>query len=276
MVATRLDKYNTSVTDAWEPQQYDRFAAERRQPFWDLVALVDPPPSGARVVDLGCGTGELTEALAERWRPAELIGVDSSDAMLAQAAPRASGPLRFERGDLAFPQVEGPVDVVVANASLHWVPDHPGVLARWTDLLDDRGQLAVQVPANVDHPSHLVAAEVASEPRFAQALDGDVPPDPVHSVLPPESYAELLDSLGYVSQHVRLQVYGHHLSDTAEVVEWTKGTSLTRFRARMDAATFDAFVDRYRARLLDVLGARSPYFYAFKRILFWGRLDRRG
>ncbi len=263
------------MADAWEPQQYDRFASERRQPFWDLLALVEPPSPGGRVVDLGCGTGELTETLVQRWRPAELIGVDTSDAMLAEAAQRAAGPLRFEQGDLASPRVGAPLDVIVANASLHWVPDHPAVLARWTDLLGDRGQLAVQVPANLDHPSHVLAAEIATEPRFAAALSGDVPPDPVQSVLRPEAYAELLDRLGYARQHVRLQVYGHHLAETAEVVEWTKGTSLTRFRARMDPTTFSAFVDRYRARLLEVLGVRSPYFYAFKRILFWGRLDRR-
>ena len=73
-------------------------------------------------------------------------------------------------------------------------------------------------------------------------------------------------------QHVRLQVYGHHLGSTADVVEWVKGTSLTRFATRMDAGTFEAFVERYRTRLLEVLGERSPYLYTFKRILFWGRL----
>jgi len=260
------------VPDAWNPTQYERFAAERTQPFWDLIDLVEPPGPGARVADLGCGTGELTATLVDRWRPAELMGVDSSARMLDRAAANARGPLRFERGDLAWPPVTGSFDVIVANASLHWVPDHRAVLARWRDLLTPDGQVAVQVPANVDHASHVVADEIAHEPRFVEALGGDVPPDAVHSVLRPEAYAELLDSLGFARQHVRLQVYGHHLADTAQVVEWVKGTSLTRFQARMDAATFDAFLDRYRQRLLEVVGLRAPYFYAFKRILMWGRL----
>jgi trans-aconitate 2-methyltransferase len=260
------------VPDCWNPDQYDRFKAQRSAPFHDLVALVEPPPPGARVVDLGCGTGELTAGLVERWQPAELIGLDSSPAMLAEAEPRARGPLRFVAGDLTEPGLGGTYDVVLANASLQWVPDHPGVLARWTDLLAPGGQLAVQVPANVDHASHVVADEVAHEPRFAGALAGDVPRDTVHNVCRPEQYAELLDALGFTRQHVRLQVYGHHLGSTADVVEWVKGTSLTRFRTRMDDATYDAFVDRYRTRLLEVLGDRSPFFYAFKRILFWGRL----
>ena len=260
------------MADGWNPDQYDRFKAERSAPFHDLVALVEPLPPGSRVVDLGCGTGELTAGLVERWQPAELLGVDSSPAMLAEAEPRAGGPLRFAAGDLAEPGLAGRFDVVLANASLQWVPDHPGVLARWTDLLAPGGQLAVQVPANLDHASHVVAEEVAHEPRFADALGGDVPRDTVHNVCRPEQYAELLDALGFTRQHVRLQVYGHHLGSTADVVEWVKGTSLTRFRTRMDDATYDAFVDRYRTRLLQVLGDRKPFFYTFKRILFWGRL----
>ncbi len=260
------------MADGWNPDQYDRFKAQRSAPFHDLVALVEPPEPGGRVADLGCGTGELTAGLAELWCPSELVGVDSSAAMLAEAEPRAGGALRFVAGDLADPPLEGRFDVLLANASLQWVPAHAEVLARWTGLLAPGGQLAVQVPANLDHASHVVADEVAHEPRFADALGGDIPRDTVHNVALPEQYAELLDALGYARQHVRLQVYGHHLDSTAAVVEWVKGTSLTRFRTRFDDATHAAFLDRYRTRLLEVLGDRSPYFYAFKRILFWGRL----
>jgi trans-aconitate 2-methyltransferase len=258
------------VPDAWDPEQYDRFKAERSQPFHDLVALVEPLASGSRVIDLGCGTGELTATLAERWHPAELIGLDSSPAMLAEAAPRSGGLLRFVRGDLADPEPDGPFDLILSNAALHWVPDHAEVLARWTKRLRAGGQVAVQVPANLDHPSHAVADEVAHEREFVAAMGGDVPLDAVHHVARPEEYAELLDRLGFTRQHVRLQVYGHHLPRSADVVEWVKGTTLTRFRERLDPATFDAFVERYRTRLLAVIGERAPYFYAFKRILFWG------
>jgi trans-aconitate 2-methyltransferase len=95
----------------------------------------------------------------------------------------------------------------------------------------------------------------------------------VLGVLKPEQYAVALDRLGFGAQHVRLQVYGHRLATTADVVEWTKGTSLTRFRkALADDALFDAFVARYRQRLLDCLGEHSPYFYPFKRVLLWGRM----
>jgi trans-aconitate 2-methyltransferase len=151
------------------------------------------------------------------------------------------------------------------------VPDHEAVLARWAGALRAGGQLAVQVPANADHPSHYLAAEVANESPFREAMGGAPPPDVVLGVLKPERYAEALDELGFVEQHVRLQVYGHHLASTADVVEWTKGTTLTRFRRLLSPEMFEAYVDRYRARVLDVLGDRGPYFYAFKRILFWAR-----
>ena len=260
-----------TVEDVWDPAQYDRFAAERRQPFGDLLDLVEAPGPGARVVDLGCGTGALTVALAERWDPAEVLGIDSSEAMLDEARRRTSAVVHFERGDLARPPVEGLVDVIFANASLHWVPDHAAVLACWRDLLTPGGQVAVQVPANADHPAHRLATEVAHDPQFSDAFGGAVPEDPVRRVLSPEAYAELLDELGFGRQHVRLQVYGHHLARTEDVVEWLQGTTLNRFRAALPPDVYASFVDRFRSRLLHALGDGGPYFYAFKRILMWGR-----
>jgi len=250
----------------WSPSQYNRFAAEREQPFWDLVGLLEPT-SAPEVVDLGCGDGRLTAALSDRLAASHALGIDSSAEMLANAKAYSRPGLVFERADLAT--WAGRSDVVLANASLHWVPDHPTVLGRWRDGLRPGGQLAVQVPTNADHPSHLVSAELGEE-----WLGADCPPDPVAAnVLAPETYACLLDQLGFVRQHVRLQVYGHHLGSSSDVVEWVKGTSLTRFRPLMEPEAFDRFVTEYRRRLVDRLGDRRPYFYAFKRILFWGRLE---
>jgi len=126
-------------------------------------------------------------------------------------------------------------------------------------------------PSNADHPSHRVAGEVALEQPFLDAFGGTPPPDPVLGVARLEEYAQLIDALGFAEQNVRLQVYPHHLGSTADVVEWVKGTSLTRFRDALSPEMFDAFVVRYRTRLLEVLGDHSPYLYTFKRILFWAR-----
>jgi trans-aconitate 2-methyltransferase len=260
-----------AAPDSWDPDQYERFRAERSAPFWDLAALLRPVDA-PRIVDLGCGTGELTAELHRRIAARETVGIDNSRAMLERAADHAGDGLRFEAGDIAAYDDTG-YDIVFSNAALQWVPDHHAALARWTRLLSPGGQLAVQVPANVDHPSHLLSVETAHESPFVDAMGGAPPPDPVRSVLAPEAYATLLDELGFEVQHVRLQVYGHRLDSTADVVEWVKGTSLTRFRTALaDDGLFDALVARYRERLLDCLGMRRPYFYPFKRILFWARL----
>jgi trans-aconitate 2-methyltransferase len=252
------------VTD-WDPQQYSRFADERRQPFDTLLSLLTPVPGG-RAVDLGCGPGPLTVDLHHHLGAAETVGVDDSAAMLGEAAACAGEGVSFEHGDLAAWDGSGRTwDVVAASASLQWVPDHEAVLRRWTGALADGGQLAVQVPANADHVSHETIHEVLD-------LFGADIPDPVaRNVLPPETYAEVLDDLGYREQHVRLQVFGHHLGSTADLVEWVKGTSLVRVRKVVDEPTYDRFLAEYRRRLLDRLGDRSPYFYAFKRILLWAR-----
>jgi trans-aconitate 2-methyltransferase len=261
------------VTGDWDPAQYARFKAERAQPFWDLVDVVCNDGSGfGRCVDLGCGTGELTVAVAARLGCAEMVGIDNSPTMLGAARAQTSPAVRFEHGDIAAWTAPGDHDLVLSNAALHWAPDHPAVLSRWIAALAPGGQLAVQVPANPDHPSHLASVAVAGREPFLSALGGEPPPDPVAvNVLRPEQYSELLFELGLAEQHVRLQVYPHVLPSSADVVEWTKGTSLTRFFARLPAALHEPFVDAYRTELLSRIGAIEPYLFAFKRILMWGR-----
>lgn len=256
----------------WDPEQYEQFKEQRSTPFWDVVALVRPEDIRS-LVDLGCGTGELTASVAARLGVERAIGIDSSSSMLARAEQFAGGGVGFESGDISRWTGHADHDLVLANASLQWVPDHAAVLERWSAGLRHGGQLAIQVPANSDHPSHLASVEVSRREPFLSAFGGSPPPDPVAAnVLRPEEYATLLDDLGFVEQHVRLQVYPQRMASTQSVVEWTKGTSLTRFFARLPPEMHAPFVDAYRAELFDRIGHDGPYFYAFKRILMWGRL----
>ena len=259
----------------WNPQQYDRFAAERAQPFWDLIELVERLAERPLMdaVDLGCGTGALTASgLVDRLGLGDVVGIDSSAAMLAQAAAHERPGLRFEHGDIARWTGAADHDLVVANASLQWVGDHTAVLARWWAALRPGGVLAVQVPTNADHPSHRLAAAVAHREPFRSAMGGAPPADTVAAnVLAPEIYATVLHDLGAADQHVRLQVYGHVVASTAEVVEWVKGTALTRIFGVLPAELHEVYLDVYRTELLAALGDPRPYFYAFKRILFAAR-----
>src|SRR5262245_44818371 len=145
------------ATDTWDPDQYHRFAAARTRPFHDLLAMVAPVPGG-RVVDLGCGAGELTVQVHDDTGAASTLGVDTSAHMLAEAAQYEREGLHFERADLRDAISQGPWDIAFSNAVLHWVPDHRRLLRDIAGSLAPGGQLAVQVPANFDHPSHTVAA----------------------------------------------------------------------------------------------------------------------
>jgi trans-aconitate 2-methyltransferase len=241
----------------WDVDQYERFKNERAQPFRDLASLVEPR-SNVRVIDLGCGTGELTRELHEQLAASETLGIDSSESMLQKAAPSAT--LHFQRGDIETFTSDHPFDVVFSNAALHWIPDHEQLFTRLISLLAPNGQLAIQMPANHGHASHRIAAEVAAsfgiEPRTV-------------NVLAPESYAALLHRLGFARQHVRLQVYGHLLPSTADVVEWTKGTTLTPYREALSSDRYADFIAEYTNRLVATLGDERPYFYTFKRVLLW-------
>jgi len=242
---------------SWNPNQYERFKSERRQPFDDLVALVEKRPR-MRVVDLGCGTGELTRDLHNHLGAEETIGIDNSETMLLKSSAFGNEMLRFEQGDIEAFIADRPFDLIFSNAALHWVNDHPTLFRKLAGCLAPHGQLAIQMPANETHASHRVAAEVAS----------DFGIQPRHSpILAPEAYASLLYDLGASRQHVRLQIYGHVLPSSADVVEWVKGTLLTDYERQLDKNRFADFVTRYRDRLAQTIGDHAPYFYTYRRVL---------
>jgi trans-aconitate 2-methyltransferase len=180
--------------------------------------------------------------------------------MLLKAGSFEGEMLRFERGRIEAFVADRPFDLIFSNAAFHWVPDHEQLFVRLTNFLARDGQLAVQMPANDSHASHVVAAEVAGE------LGIEPRPD---YMLPPEQYAELLFRLGYKRQHVRLQVYGHVLPSADDVVEWVRGALLTHYQALL-GSRFDEYLEVYRSRLAAVIGSGRPYFYTYKRVLIWG------
>jgi trans-aconitate 2-methyltransferase len=276
---------------AWSPDQYEQFKDERSRPFFDLLALVKRR-EGMRVADLGCGTGELTRAMHRELGARETVGVDVSESMLARSAAFAGDGLRFERSSIEAWSPNAPVDLVFSNAALQWVDDHRTLLPRLASMLAPGGQIAVQIPSNDHHPSHVVAAEVARESPFREALGGYVRVFPNLAIA---DYALLLDALGFREQHVRKQVYLHRLASSDAVVEWVKGTLLTDYAKRMDDEMNARFIARYREALRERLretgpaearpvGARlaesrpqeagpaeaRPYPYSFERTVFWG------
>jgi trans-aconitate 2-methyltransferase len=256
--------------DPWNPDQYGKFLREREQPFADLVAMIRSR-TGMRIVDLGCGTGRLTQRLHDQLQAATTLGLDRSPRMLADANRDcgAAKGLRFDERDITtFPADAERFDLVFSNAALHWVDDHARLFARLASALTPEGQIAVQMPAMHADPSHVTAAELCEVEPFRSALDGWRRSSPV---LLPEQYAQLLFRLGFREPVVRLIVYPHVLAGPEDVVEWMKGTLLAEYSRHMPADVFAAFVDEYRRRMLERLEPERPFLFPFKRILIWGQ-----
>ncbi len=255
------------MADLWQPQNYSAFKNERARPFFDLLTYIEPHP-GMNIVDLGCGSGELTLAAHHRLRAADTLGIDSSAAMLASAPAELPADFRLQQGDIAAFRAEpGSYDLVLSNAALHWVPDHPRLFTRLSAILSEKGQLAVQVPANETHPSNWIANQVAAEEPFARALSGYQRRTPV---LSPAAYQNLLSTIGFSRVRCEYRSYRHDLASTSAVVDWVRSTLLTDFERRLATEVFDRFLERYRERLLVELGGSSPYQLTYRRLFLYG------
>ena len=150
----------------WDPTTYLAFSDERSRPFFDLLARV-PTTVARRVVDLGCGPGQLTATLADRWPDARVEGLDSSPEMIERAAEHVGERVSFSVADLRHWRPSEPVDVLVSNATLQWVPDHRSLLGHLVDTLAPGGVVAFQVPGNFDEPSHRLLHDLAAQPGYA-------------------------------------------------------------------------------------------------------------
>ena len=203
----------------WDADAYLAFADERGRPFDELVRRVGAEEPSF-VVDVGCGPGNLTSALPDRWPGATVLGVDSSPEMIRAAKELpARSRLSFEQADLRAWRTSGPVDVIVANAVLQWIPDHLALLERLVGQLSHGGWLALQVPGNFEQPSHRLLHELAADPRFAPFTGGVATPR-AHD---PQVYLEVLTGLGCTVdawETTYLQV----LSGPDPVFRWISGT----------------------------------------------------
>ncbi len=248
-----MQQTGTVGPGAWDPVGYLRFAGERARPFVDLLARVGAAEPTV-VVDLGCGEGALTAALADRWPGARVTGVDSSPTMLEAAAAHAvPGRVDFVAGDVRDWRPAEPVDVLVSNAVLHWVPGHAELIRRWAADLPSGGWLAVQVPGNSRAPTHARLADLCHSPRWAGLL-ADVAPPP-DAVLEPAGYLDLLTGAG-VTADVWETTYLHVLTGGDPVLGWVRSTVLRPVLARLDDADAAELTADYAAALREAYPTR--------------------
>jgi trans-aconitate 2-methyltransferase len=228
----------------WDTTQYLQFGGERGRPFFDLVARLGADKPGF-VVDMGCGPGNLTVALAERWPSASVVGVDSSLEMIEAARAHNAPGLSFMRDDVRYWKPQAMPDVIVSNAVLQWVPEHRELLTEWAGWLTADGWLGIQVPGNFEQPSHAIMRELAGSPRWSPLLR-DV--DLIRRSADPADYAELLAEAG-CEVDAWETTYLHILHGDDPVLEWIKGTGLRPVLAVLDDEQAADFLAEYGERL---------------------------
>ena len=249
----------------WNPDQYQRFSEHRSRPFFDLIARIDAPQA-KRIADLGCGPGNLTVTLSQRWRKSSVTGVDNSPEMLEKATALGRTNLKFELADLATWQPREPQHVIVSNAALQWVPNHETVIPRLASLLEPDGWLAVQMPNNFDQASHTVINQICSSPRWTTQLAQSQ--STLRQPQKLEWYIAILSSLGFQVDAWETN-YRHILPGENAVLEWVKGTALRPMLAVLGPDDQNKFLEECRRRLL---GAYPPQSFGtllpFKRVFF--------
>jgi trans-aconitate 2-methyltransferase len=262
---------------SWDPAQYLKYAGERLRPALDLLARV-PLDAPATIADLGCGAGNVTRLLAERWPEAAISGVDNSAAMLEQARLSLRGRPRVawveaELGAWTASAIPESFSLLYSNAALHWLDDHDALFPRLLASVASGGALAVQMPSNFAAPSHTALQELVASAPWRERLAPLLRPTPV---APLARYFECL------APHARTidawtTEYLHVLAPNGEgehpVVAWTKGTALTPFLAVLDAQAQSAFLAAYRARIERAYPVRGDgrVLYPFQRLFVVAR-----
>jgi trans-aconitate 2-methyltransferase len=246
----------------WNPERYLAFGDERTRPAVDLLAHV-PLAGPARVADLGCGPGNSTRLLCERWPEADVLGIDSSAAMLAKA--EGSGiRARWLESDIATWTPDAPFDLLFSNAALHWLPDHANLLPQLLGHLRPGGVLAIQMPRNFAAPSHTLLREVASAGPWAGRLAPNLAEEPVAA---PEWYHDLLAPLA-AALDIWQTEYLHVLDGDDPVLSWVRGTALQPVVAALSAEE-QVLLEAEYARRLRLAYARRPdgrTLFPFRRL----------
>ncbi|MEM6162005.1 trans-aconitate 2-methyltransferase [Erwinia sp. P6884] len=231
------------MTD-WNPDLYRQFEAERTRPAKELVTRI-PLRDVQHITDLGCGPGNSTALLHQTWPQARITGLDSSQAMLEQALQRLPD-CRFEQADIQAWQASSPQDLIYANASLQWLSDHDTLLPSLVEQLAKGGVLAVQMPDNLDQPTHSLMRKVAENGPWQDKINHD--PGHRKRLLTTEAYYDLLSSAGCTVDIWRTTYY-HVMSSHSAMVEWLRSTGLRPFLSPLQEEEQAAYLAHYLAEL---------------------------
>lgn len=240
------------MATAWNPTTYLRFETERSRPFLDLLARVRLSDVGS-IVDLGCGPGHLSAVLRSRWPLARILGLDSSVQMIERGRTEDRDPLTtYECADLREWRPEQPVDLLVSNATLQWVPGHLELLPRLAEAVAPGGALAVGVPANFDAPSHVILHELSARAPYAE----HVPPGEHAAASGAQAFLDVLTRPGWEADAWET-TYLHVLTGVDPVFEWIRGTGARPVLQSLPDDLRERFVREYKARLREAYPERA-------------------
>lgn len=246
---------------SWNPELYHKFQEERFAPFYNLADLITVK-DGMSVIDLGCGTGELTKMLSEKLPGSRILGIDSSPQMLEQARDKSCPGLSFELRSIT--DIEDDWDLIFSNAAIQWVPEHRELIPKLFSHIRPGGQLAVQLPSNHNHPTQSFILETGMEEPYTSALEGWTRN---YSVLTIREYAELLYDCGAEDLVVFEKIYPHVLPDSYAVLDWLSGTAILPYLERLPAELHEQFLADIGDKLKSSYPG-SPVFYPYNRIFF--------
>lgn len=249
---------------AWNPETYNKFKSERFAPFYDLLELLAVKP-GLQVIDLGCGTGELTGKLANELPGSNVLGIDSSKEMLVDSKIYENGLIKFECRSIEDQlNQEQRWDLVFSNAAIQWVDDHETLIPKIISTINANGQLLIQLPDQQQNISNKILNDLADEEPFRTGLGGWQRVSPVLDI---DKYAQLLFENGGENITVFEKVYPLILKDSDALFDWVSGTALIPYTELLELDLKQEFVKQYKGRL-SMKFDKSPVFYPFKRILF--------
>ena len=248
----------------WNPETYNKFKEERYQPFYDLISHIHHKP-GMKIIDLGCGTGELTKILAVKFKESTVLGIDTSAEMLSKAPQQKN--LTFLQSSIEKEVEKGDKwDLIVANASLQWVENHhqlfPGIFAK----LSENGQVAIQMPSQKENKLNQILHELAHEAPFYSFLQ-DTRDSPLLSL---DEYTALFFSHGANEVIIYQKVYPLIVKSTDSLYEFISGTALIPYMEKLSDDLKSKFRSEFKNRI-DKSFTSSPIVYAFKRIILFGQ-----
>jgi trans-aconitate 2-methyltransferase len=247
----------------WNPKTYNQFKAERYAPFFDLIAPLESKPN-MQIVDLGCGTGELTSLLLDKFPNAEILGIDSSETMLEEAKNFASATIRFEKRSIEEQLVRNErYDLVFSNAAIQWLDDHKTLLPKIIKLVKPGGQLAIQMPCQDKNILNQLLLQLVQETPYKEALNNFTRRTPV---LETDDYAQILFENGGTNINISQKIYPQIAAHQDELYEFISGSAMVPYFEKLNGKIKEEFITEFKNRIKKQF-PKTPALYPFKRIL---------